>query len=76
MSLGRALGRGETLASILGSRRSVAEGLYTAAAVARVAAEKGIEMPICSGVQAIIEGQATVEASIEALLARPFRAET
>jgi glycerol-3-phosphate dehydrogenase (NAD(P)+) len=54
----------------------VAEGLYTAAAVARVAAEKGIEMPICSGVQAIIEGQATVEASIEALLARPFRAET
>jgi glycerol-3-phosphate dehydrogenase (NAD(P)+) len=76
MSLGRALGRGETLASVLGSRRSVAEGLYTAAAVMRLAAEKQIEMPICSAVQAIVEGKATVEAAIEALLARPFKAET
>jgi len=76
MSLGRALGRGETLASVLGSRRSVAEGLYTAAAVARLATEKGIEMPICSAVQEIVEGRATVEAAIDALLARPFRAET
>jgi glycerol-3-phosphate dehydrogenase (NAD(P)+) len=75
MSLGRALGRGETLASVLGSRRSVAEGLYTAAAVTRLAADKGIEMPICSAVQAIVEGRATVEAAIEALLARPFKAE-
>ncbi len=76
MSLGRALGRGETLASVLGSRRSVAEGLYTAAAVMRLAAEKQIEMPICSAVHAIVEGRATVEAAIEALLARPFKAET
>jgi glycerol-3-phosphate dehydrogenase len=32
-------------------------------------------MPICSAVQAIVEGRATVEAAIEALLARPFKAE-
>jgi glycerol-3-phosphate dehydrogenase (NAD(P)+) len=76
MSLGRALGRGETLASVLGSRRSVAEGLYTAAAVTRLAAERQIEMPICSAVHAIVETRATVEAAIEALLARPFKAET
>src|SRR5262249_33733473 len=43
MSLGRALGQGQTLAAVLGNRRSVAEGVYTAAAVARVAAEKGID---------------------------------
>ena len=41
MSLGRALGQGQTLEAVLGSRRSVAEGVYTAAAVARVAAEQG-----------------------------------
>jgi glycerol-3-phosphate dehydrogenase (NAD(P)+) len=76
MSLGRALGRGEALASVLASRRSVAEGLYTAAAVAKVAAEKGIEMPISIAVQAIVEGRATVDAAIEALLARPFKAES
>jgi glycerol-3-phosphate dehydrogenase (NAD(P)+) len=75
MSLGRALGRGETLASVLGSRRSVAEGLYTAAAVTRLAAEKGIEMPISSAVHAIVEGRVTIDAAIEALLARPLRPE-
>ena len=76
MSLGRALGQGQTLESILGARRSVAEGVYTAAAVARVAAEKGIDMPIAQAVHAIVAGKLTVDAAIEALLSRPFRAET
>jgi glycerol-3-phosphate dehydrogenase (NAD(P)+) len=75
MSLGRALGQGQTLEAVLGGRRSVAEGVYTAAAVARVAAAKGIDMPISSAVAAIVAGKATVDESIEALLSRPFRAE-
>jgi glycerol-3-phosphate dehydrogenase (NAD(P)+) len=75
MSLGRALGQGQMLAAVLGSRRSVAEGVYTAAAVTKVAAEKGIDMPICRAVHAIVQGQITVDAAIEALLSRPQRAE-
>ena len=75
MSLGRALGQGQALEAVLGSRRSVAEGVYTAAAVARIAAEKGIDMPISTAVHAIVAGKATVDAAIEALLSRPFRAE-
>jgi glycerol-3-phosphate dehydrogenase (NAD(P)+) len=75
MSLGRALGQGQTLASVLGSRRSVAEGVYTAAAVARVAADKAVDMPICQAVHAIVEDALTVDAAIEALLSRPQRAE-
>ena len=75
MSLGRALGQGQSLAAVLGERRSVAEGVYTAAAVTRVAAEKGIDMPICQAVQAIVAGELTVDAAIDALLARPFKAE-
>jgi glycerol-3-phosphate dehydrogenase (NAD(P)+) len=75
MSLGRALGQGQTLAAVLGSRRSVAEGVYTAAAVAKVAAEKGVDMPICRAVAAIVAGSLTVDAAIEALLSRPQRAE-
>jgi glycerol-3-phosphate dehydrogenase (NAD(P)+) len=75
MSLGRALGQGQTLAAVLGSRRSVAEGVYTAAAVTKVAAEKGIDMPICRAVHAIVQGQISVDAAIEALLSRPQRAE-
>jgi glycerol-3-phosphate dehydrogenase (NAD(P)+) len=75
MSLGRALGQGQTLQAVLGSRRSVAEGVYTAAAVVKVAAEQGIDMPIAQAVHAIVEGHLSVDAAIEALLARPFRAE-
>jgi glycerol-3-phosphate dehydrogenase (NAD(P)+) len=75
MSLGRALGQGQTLEAVLGGRRSVAEGVYTAAAVARVAAERGIDMPIVYAVHAIVAGRATVDEAIEALLSRPFRSE-
>ena len=76
MSLGRALGQGQLLDVILGARRSVAEGVYTAAAVAKVAAEKGIDMPISQAVHAIVAGKLTVDAAIEGLLSRPFKAET
>jgi glycerol-3-phosphate dehydrogenase (NAD(P)+) len=75
MSLGRALGQGQTLQAVLGGRRSVAEGVYTAAAVARAAAERGIDMPICAAVAGIVAGKLTVDDAIEALLSRPFRAE-
>ena len=75
MSLGRALAQGQTLADVMGSRRSVAEGVFTAAAVVRVAAEKSVEMPIASAVHGIVEGRIGVDAAIEGLLSRPFRAE-
>lgn len=75
MSLGRALGQGQTLDAILGARRSVSEGVYTAGAVARIAAERGIEMPIATAVAAIVAGRLSIDAAIEALLSRPFRAE-
>jgi glycerol-3-phosphate dehydrogenase (NAD(P)+) len=75
MSLGRALGQGQELAAILAGRRSVAEGVYTAAAVARVAAARGIDMPIAQAVHTIVEGRQTIDAAIEALLSRPLRPE-
>jgi glycerol-3-phosphate dehydrogenase (NAD(P)+) len=76
MSLGRALGLGQSLASVLSARRSVAEGVWTAAAVARVARDKGVDMPISFAVDAIVAGRVTVDAAIEALLSRPQRAES
>jgi glycerol-3-phosphate dehydrogenase (NAD(P)+) len=75
MSLGRALGQGQALAAILASRRSVAEGVHTAAAVVKVAAAHGIDMPISQAVHAIVEGRQTVEEAIDSLLSRPLRAE-
>jgi glycerol-3-phosphate dehydrogenase (NAD(P)+) len=75
MSLGAALGQGRALEAVLGGRRSVTEGVYTAAAVVKLAAENGIDMPISAAVRAIVAGQVTVDQAIDALLSRPLRAE-
>lgn len=75
MSLGHALGQGRALADILASRNSVTEGVYTARAVVKLAAAHGVDMPLCQAVDAILTHGAPVDAVIEALLSRPFKAE-
>jgi glycerol-3-phosphate dehydrogenase (NAD(P)+) len=75
LSLGMALGEGQKLESILASRRSIAEGVSSAAACVDLAKKLGIEMPISAAVEAILHHGADVDRAIEALLARPFKAE-
>jgi glycerol-3-phosphate dehydrogenase (NAD(P)+) len=74
-SLGIALGEGKALAEILGARRSIAEGVASAAAVAGLAERLSIEMPIVAAVDAIINRGAAIDETIAALLGRPFRSE-
>ena len=74
-SLGIALGEGKALAEILGARRSIAEGVASAAAVAGLAERLAIEMPIVAAVDAIINRGAAIDETIAALLGRPFRSE-
>ena len=74
-SLGFELGRGRALAEILAERRSVAEGVPTAAALEALAARLGVEMPIASTVAAILSGRAAIDQAISALLARPLKHE-
>jgi glycerol-3-phosphate dehydrogenase (NAD(P)+) len=75
MSLGRALGQGLSLAEALGGRTAVTEGVYTAIAVRRIAAEKGIDMPIATAVCDIIEGRLSVADAVGRLMQRPLKAE-
>ena len=75
-ALGVALGRGESLAKILAGRRDVVEGVATAAAVSALAETLGVEMPISAAVDAILHRGAAIADAIEALLSRPFRAES
>jgi glycerol-3-phosphate dehydrogenase (NAD(P)+) len=75
MSLGRALGEGRSLGEFLGARVTVAEGVYTCAALVRLAHEKGVEMPIAEAVHGIIEGRLLVDEAITALMQRPLKAE-
>lgn len=74
-SLGLELGAGRTLAEILDARHSVAEGVYTASAAVNLAEKLGIEMPIATAVDAVLNKGADIETVIEALLTRPLRAE-
>ena len=75
MSLGIELGKGKSLAEVLGKRhRRHRRRLYRGALV-EMAAARGIDMPIAQAVHAVISGLATVDEAIEALLSRPLRAE-
>ncbi|MGK2911327.1 MAG: NAD(P)H-dependent glycerol-3-phosphate dehydrogenase [Sphingobium sp.] len=75
-SLGKALGQGQPASELLANRRTVAEGAYTAPVLRDVARAAGVDMPIVEAVCALLEGTQPVTHVVEALLARPIRAET
>ena len=75
MSVGLALGRGETLAQALAGKLSVAEGVASAPAARQLAAKVGVEIPISEGVAAILAGEAGVDEVIADLLSRPLKTE-
>lgn len=74
-SLGGALGAGHDKDEVLGARRSVAEGVYSAEATVALAEKLGVDMPIAAAVDAVLNRGAEIDATIDGLLARPFRAE-
>lgn len=76
MSFGKALGEGRSAADILAERRAVTEGAATAPALLTLAKRHNVEMPICAAVAKILSGEASVPAAIDALLNRPFKAES
>jgi glycerol-3-phosphate dehydrogenase (NAD(P)+) len=75
MSVGLALGRGETLEAALAGKLSVAEGVASAPAVRQLAKKLGVEVPICEATAAILAGEIDVDTAIRGLLARPLKEE-
>jgi glycerol-3-phosphate dehydrogenase (NAD(P)+) len=75
MSVGLALGRGESLPSALAGKISVAEGVASAPPVRELARKVGVETPISDAVAAILAGEIGVDAAIASLLARPLKSE-
>lgn len=69
-SLGIALGRDEQP-----QREKLSEGEFTAPVLAELAIARGVDMPVANAVAAILAGTVTIDAAIQQLLARPFRAE-
>ena len=74
-SLGAALGQGQDLTDYLASRKTVAEGVFSASAVVARAATVGVDMPIAMAVDAIVNQGASIDDAIDALLSRPFKVE-
>jgi len=74
-SLGLALSEGKKLSDILSSRNSVAEGVATAQAVARIVDTTGIDMPISLAVHRILHEGLSIERAMEGLLSRDLRDE-
>ena len=74
-SLGVGIGQGRPASELLSNRKTVAEGAFTAPVLARLAKEKGVDMPIVDAVDALIAGRANVDQVLDALLSRPPRAE-
>ncbi len=75
MSLGLALGQGQTVEQALAGKRSVAEGYESAPAVRDLARSLGVETPICEAVAAVLAGEVTVDVAIDGLLSRPLKVE-
>jgi len=69
-ALGMALGRGEQP-----PRGKLAEGEFTAPVLIELAASQDVDMPVSNAVAAILSGAVTIDAAIESLLTRPFKAE-
>jgi glycerol-3-phosphate dehydrogenase (NAD(P)+) len=69
-ALGMALGRGEQP-----PRDKLAEGEFTAPVLIELAASQDVDMPVSNAVAAILSGAVTIDAAIESLLTRPFKAE-
>ena len=75
MSVGLALGRGESLETALAGKLSIAEGVASAPAVRALAEKLDVETPICEAVAAVLAGERALDEAIEGLLARPLRSE-
>ncbi len=74
-ALGYALGQGQSFQEATAGKRSIAEGASTAPALLELAASKGVAMPICEAVAAILAGRVDVAQAIGKLLSRPFKVE-
>lgn len=73
--LGVELARGRSLEQVLGSTRTVAEGVRTTEAALALASRYGVELPIASQVADLITGRKDARTALNELMLRPQKAE-
>jgi glycerol-3-phosphate dehydrogenase (NAD(P)+) len=73
--VGLQLAKGLSLEKILDDLGHVAEGVYTAREVAKLAKARGVDMPVSDAVNAVLEGELAPKAAVEKLLSRDPKGE-
>ena len=73
--VGLELARGKSLDEVIATLGHVAEGVYSAGEVARLAAARGVEMPVTLAVNDVLCGRLAPAAAVERLLARESKME-
>ena len=74
-AVGLRLGQGESLADILGDMQQVAEGVRNTVAIADLASELGVELPITTQMRALLFENKTASAAMVDLMARQLKPE-
>lgn len=74
-SLGVQIGEGRSLDEILGERKSVTEGVYTAKAMVVMSQKHAVDMPICNAVHKCVNEGFDIDEMIASMMERPLRAE-
>ena len=67
MSLGYALGQGQTMQTILAERNSIAEGVASAASVLQLAEKLNLTLPVCQAVHDVVNEHIDIDAAITKL---------
>jgi glycerol-3-phosphate dehydrogenase (NAD(P)+) len=73
--VGMALAQGQSLDKVLHSLGHVAEGVYSAHTVVARAQQLGVDMPIAQAVVAVLQGQASAQQAVAALMGRGAKGE-
>src|SRR6266849_3480486 len=73
--VGLELARGRSLKDVVANLGHVAEGVHSAREAAKLAASRGVEMPVTEAVSAVLEGRITPAVAVERLLARESKME-
>lgn len=75
-SVGVELGRGKILGEVLGTMKTVAEGISTTRAACFLARREGVEMPIAGEVYRVLYEGRTPRKAVESLMSRETKGET
>lgn len=73
--VGLRIGQGEPLEKVLSGMRMVAEGVHTSRVLHELAAERGVELPLCEAVWRVLHLGEPPQAQIDRLMLRPPKRE-